>query len=266
MKSLLVARLTIKRMLRAHYLLPLLFLALFIMVIYSSQSEFDKYRIAGKIDPLQLLNAGSASLFILMNVFCFFGSIWLALFIVPEELNSGHMRMNLTKPVGEVSVLFGHFLAMFAYLVVGAMFLAFALTVAMWMRGGEPGFLILGYVLHLMPLYGCFLALANVMVLLVNRPMAVFFCYILGVERILQGLIHADPNGSLSAIFRLPLHFIGYVGYAVAPPLSKLEIRISQYMSLDFPWDKYMLVLLYCVSYLILAHAIGAWLLRRKEI
>lgn len=260
MTSLLIARQTIKRMLRSNYFFPMIAIAIVVVIVFLAQSKP-----AGKI-PFRVLLSTSAGLFLITNVFCLFGSIWLAISIVPDELNSGTLRMNLTKPVRMISVLFGHFLGTFSYLVAGAMLMAFLLNLFAAMRGGQPGFIIIGYVLQLLPLYGCLLALGSFLVLLTNRPVAAFLMIFFSNERFMFEWAQKASSADIGMIVKLPLMVIGHVGYALSPPISRLKISIIEYSSLDFPFEKYLLVLLYCASYILLAHLAATWILKHKEI
>lgn len=260
MTSVLIARQTLKRMLRSHYLFPIIAIAVIVVVAFLAQSR------SARNIPFRVLLSTSTGLFLITNVFCLFGSIWLAITIIPDELASGTLRMNLTKPVRTISVLFGHFLGTFSYLAGGALLMAVLLNLFAAMRGGQPGFLIIGYVLQLLPLYGCFLALGSFLVLLTNRPVAVFLMFFLSNERFMFEWAQKASSADIGMIVKLPFMVIGQVGYALSPPISRLKISIIEYSSFDFPLDKYLLVLLYCASYILLAHLAATWVLKRKEI
>ncbi len=257
MKAFLIARLTLKRMLRAYYLMPAALMALVVIGLYLGTAK------AAGGHPQHLLLAASWSIMLISDVFVYIGSILLVVFILPDELASGHMRMNLTKPVSGFSVLLGHFLAMFFYLAAAALFMAALLTMTVMLKGGEPGFLIITYIVHQLPLYGCILAAGFVMVLLFNRPMAFFILFFLAKDAWLfeKATLCDQPFPIKQA-----LQSIYYSGYLIAPPISKLDISIVEFARLAFPYDKYLLLLAYSISYTLIALLISEWLLRRKEI
>lgn len=260
MKTLAVARMTLRRMIRSHYLIGPALLMVAVPVLFLKQAP------EGTVDPMLLLQSASMSLFVITNLFCYLGVIWLAVSIVPDEIHSGQLRMNLTKPIAPLSILLGHFLGMFGYLVAGALALALVLTATMVFAGGQPGMLIVGYVLHLLPLYGCLLALGMVTTMLFNRPLSVFLLLFLAYEDFLYAWAQRVSVSDSSMLFKLPLQIVSNVGYALAPPINRLKIRITDFADMDFPVAKYGLILLYCASYLIIAHGVAAWLLRKKDV
>lgn len=260
MIALRMAALTLKRLIRSHYVIPVVILAAAVVVLYWRQAQ------APTTNPALLRQSGSMSLFVITNLFCYLGTIWLAVAVIPEELAAGHLRMNLTKPARSGSILFGHYLGALAYLAVGAMILAAALTAAMAFKGGRPGVLILGYVLHLLPLYGCLLALGNALVLLINRPIAAFLLLFLAQEDFLHDWALRMAASAKPMILKLPMQVVANVGYALAPPIGRLKLKLTEFENLDFPVGAYLLVLLYCASYVILAHLAAVWLLRRKDV
>ncbi len=62
------------------------------------------------------------------------------------------------------------------------------------------------------------------------------------------------------------LQTIYYTGYALAPPITRLDISLMDFMNFDFPYGKYLLLIAYCVSYTLMALLISEWLLRRRDI
>jgi ABC-type transport system involved in multi-copper enzyme maturation permease subunit len=260
MKALLVATLTLRRMLHAQYLitaglLSVACVALFFIRAWNIEDS-----------PSQMMQAAATSVALITYGLCYFGAILLAITVVPEEISSGAMRMNLTKPVRPITVLTGHFLGMLAFIAGTAMVMAVLLTLAMVIHAGEPGWTIIAYVAHLLPVYACFLALGNTLVLLMGRPIGAFVMVFLAHESMMSNMADRASIFFDARVIQLPVQLIGEIGYLIAPPLSRMRIKLGQFESFDFPWEKYALVLLYCASYLILAHLLGAWLLKRKEI
>jgi ABC-type transport system involved in multi-copper enzyme maturation permease subunit len=259
-KTLLIAKLTIRRMIRAQYLIPIVFFCILVVLFFLGQA-----RTSGS-NPQRILQSASMSIFLITYFFCFFGSLWLVIAIVPDELNSGHLRMNLTKPASAFSVLTGHTLAAFAYLIFGAFVISLFLTIAVAMRGGQPGWTILLYVLHLTPLYCCLIALGNVLIMFTYRPVAVGLLMILSNERLLREAMQKFEGSSWNILVRAPLEWIATIGYAISPPISRVKINFIEFMGFDFPITRYLVILVYCVTYVILTQLLAAWLLRRKEI
>lgn len=259
MKTLLVARLTLKKMIRSHYLIPVGLLTTLCVMFYLSKSQNPNR-------PIDAISSTSFSIFMITELLCFFGSIWLAISILPSELSAGHMRMNLTKPIQPISVLFGYFLGMFAYIAASSLFMAVMLSGAVGLKGGEVGFTLVAYIAHLLPIYGCYLAMANALVMLTNRPTAVFFMILLQSERFMHDWAYKAAGSTLPIYLKAPIELLGWVGYAISPPLTRFKISFGDFYAFSFPWSKYLLVLLYCASYIYIAHLIMSWALRRKEI
>jgi len=260
MKALLVAQLTLKRMFRAQYLGALAILAVVVVLLFLTQS-----RHVGN-HPILILQSCSMSLFMILNVLCVAGAIVLGVTILPGEISSGHMRMNLTKPTTPLTILLGHFLGMFAYIAGSAMLLSILLTVAVALKGGEPGLQILFYVAHLLPLYGCYLALSILLNLVISRPLAVFSLLLLANESFMRDWAQKAAGAFEHGIIRTPFRILGEVGYAISPPIDRLKIKLIEFVDLDFPVGKYLLILAYCLSYILVAHLLATAALRRKEI
>lgn len=261
MKAFFIAKLTLKRMFRTNYLIPLGLISFFIVAIFFTQTK-----LVGDSEYI-LIQSASFPLALITHLFLTLGSMWLATAIIPKELYSGHMRMNMTKPISSVSIILGHFGGMFAYLAAGALLMSVLLTLSAIIQGGHPGFLFVGYILQLLPAYGCLLALGIVFSLVTNRPLAFFFLLFLAGEDKWSDWAQWAAITTKPLIIKMPTEAISTFAYWVSPPISRLEeLNIVEYMNFDFPFAKYLLILLYCISYLAIALLFASWLLDRKEI
>lgn len=261
MKTLIIARLTLKRMARSHYLIPVITIALFSVMFFFGH-KFSHSTLSRAL----IINSSSLSLSIITFLFFYIGTVFLAVFIIPGEILTGHMRMNLSKPITPLTVLFGHFLGMVVYLAAGGLIMATLLTLVAWMKGAWAGFLYFQYIFHLLPLYACLLSLGMVLALVTNRPLAAFFTLIIALEGHWYEISYAIGMSGWNFMIKTPMEYISRFFYIISPPIKKLKIDITRFMELDFPWGNYMLVLLYCLTYIAIAHLIAAWLLDRKEI
>ena len=255
-----MASITLKRMIRGHYLVPIILIALAVAAFFSAKP------LSSTGASYLVIQSASFSLALITHLFLTFGAMWLAVSIIPHELSSGNMRMNVTKPVSTFSIILGHFTGMFLYLCAGALIMSVVLTFFTIIKGANPGFLFIGYILHLLPLYGCLLGLGIVLSLVANRPLAFFFLLLLAGEEKWNDWAQLAAVSSEPFYVKMPLESISTLAFWISPPISRLELNIAQYMGFDFPVGKYLLVLLYCASYLSIAILLASLILDKREI
>ena len=262
MKALLVAKLTLRRMLRANYLIALLFIAALVVLVF-----FNQAKAGSDEDNMKIINSASGSLYIIIALFLTFSPAFLSVFILPDEIASGHMRMNLTKPVSAFTVMVGHYLAMAVFLTGAALVFSILLSGSIVMRGGEPGIWVVAYVMHFVPLYAAYLALANLVAIVFNRPLAFAFSVALVSEELLHRVVMLFARSDLNIVIRKPLEIIAWLVYEIVPPISRFrEVPIAKFIEMDFRIGSYLTVIAYCIVYTALVLTIAGAVCRRKEI
>lgn len=258
MKVLVLAGYTWKRMARAHYLKGMgAFWFIVAMLMIGSRSDAES-----QVSLTSLMEFGMR----LARGGTWLAALWIGASILSGELSSFTARTLLTKPIRRFDAVFGTALGGAYYLTlfhVSTTLLVFVLSV---FRGWRPESSILGFQLSVLPPIYAVLAMAQLVSLVTPKPLTLLFSGLLTFEHIWDYMALGVTEKSHPGWFEWSASIVFQTLYYVTPTYSRFVADYQYFLTIEFPWSRYVFHVLGCAAYVTVACAVAAWVLSRKEI
>ncbi len=253
MKILVVARYSWLRLARAHYIKALWAMCFFVfMAVSATNTSADT--VAAKM--------GSVELGIRVARICvWLAAIWVGMSGLSGELSSFTARTLLTKPIRRFTAVMGILIGSFLFIVLIEFVLSAEIYVLAQIRGVPLGgdFFLLQF--SALPAVFSLVALAQLLSILLPRPLTGFFMIGLSYEGFWDYFANgfeASEHNIISVVMR--------VIYLLSPTYSRFLMNYREFVKLAFPLDRWLLHSGSCILYAVVCCMITALVLQKKDI
>ena len=253
MKTLVIARYYWLRLARSHYLKALWAMAFFVFMAVSATNTSAE-NVAAKM--------GSVDFGIRIARVCIWlSAIWVGMSGLSGELNSFTARTLLTKPVRRFSAAMGILVGSFVYIALISALLTLEIYLLAQIRKIPLGMDFFLLQLSALPAVFSLIALAQLLSVLLPRPLAGFFMIGLSFENFWDYFANGFEAGE-SMITSTLMRIV----YYLTPTYSRFFMDYRDFVKLTFPLGRWLFHSGSCALYAVVCCMITSLILQRKDI